>query len=124
MSKLTKKELGEIAKALSDIEEEKRIKENIAYKKKRVKTILNHHASRCNQKSYILQHLLEITNSSVDFEKFIDFESFHDYYINSDDTDFEEDCVYIHMYSKFKDYQFYQCIERIRDFIGKDPYFK
>ena len=124
MSKLTKKELGEIAKALADIENDKKIKENIAFKKKRVKSILNEHASRCNQKSYIINHILEINSSSIDLNQFKDFESFHDYYINNEDIDYEDDAVYIHIYSKFKDYQFYQCVERIRNFIDNDPYFK
>lgn len=124
MSKLTKKELGEIAKALADIENDKKIKENIAFKKKRVKSILNEHASRCNQKSYIINHILEINSSSIDLNQFKDFESFHDYYINNEDIDYEDDAVYIHIYSKFKDYQFYQCVERIRKFIDSDDYFK
>lgn len=124
MSKLTKKELVEIAKALADIENDKKIKENIAFKKKRVKSILNEHASRCNQKSYIINHILEINSSSIDLNQFKDFESFHDYYINNEDIDYEDDAVYVHIYSKFKDYQFYQCVERIRNFIDNDDYFK
>ena len=124
MSKLTKKELGEIAKALADIENDKKIKENTAFQKKRVKSTLNEHASRCNQKSHIINHILEINSSSMDLNQFKDFESFHDYYINNEDIDYEDDAVYVHIYSKFKDYQFYQCVERIRNFIDSDDYFK
>lgn len=132
MSKLTKKELAEIAKAIADIENDKKVKENIAFKKKRVKSILNEHASKCNQKSYIINHILEINSTSMDLlnqrfkslNQFKDFETFHDYYINNEDIDYEDDAVYIHIYSKFKDYQFYQCVERIRNFIDSDDYFK